>query len=888
MIHYTDLAFRYIKMKKTRSVLTALGVSISVMILYIVLNLGWSYVLNERADIRSLHDYEIVLLTDNGEQIERISSDSRVKDVTLGAYYDYDYESPIVYENAMYINTVNPYRMNNTLSELMTEYGVEGELNDVLAQLYLQGSDGEQMRVIILVYFFISYIFAIFGVGIIRNSIQLTLFEQVKDFGNLRCIGSTKKQMQAVIYIQGAVLELLGIILGTLLGSVGSVVGGELIGWKNTGFHLLPMVFVLLAFLLDLYFAMKENAKLVTGMSPISAIRGEYRVHLGKKKKIVLQEFLKKGISFSKKSDKSNLDEKDQNIIKTDKKSRKTKSGKLKGRKISLFGRLIIRLFGVEGDYAYKNIMRSPGRFFKMVTAMTFGVAAVIILSCGMIALIDYDRKWQDYYGYYPIYVTWYTDIMCEWADTVSRVPFTKLNEEISNLTNLTEAKMVYVDEMLVADEDDLFSHFSDEYYTKGRLIEERRNNKSEFAEGEGVQNNDKEMWVRSNLLYDNAVNVVGYDEGDMARLKEHLVAGTLDVSDEGVVIVADDYMWVHDDRYSIDEYMVYLKHEHLLDYKLGDTISLLDMTQYRKRYHERVDDAEKEFETTADDILEEIEKAENEGDMVKALKLEHKKQKYRDAFYTLQYKTIVEVYDELKTEGLYKTYRIEGILDRNAISRAAAEDPIPMVIVPKERFHDVTGREEDYFSGMMYHFDPFTLKQYEQVDWYNWQGDNEKDGYTVSAYDGYFMSSYPDWEYAKRALKKRIIAAVLISMFLVSMVVINYINNTSSNIYMRRREFAQLRVIGVSKKGLFKLVMMEGIIIAIISCVTGTALGAGISYGIIMFIFRYYKDVEFVFPWIPAILSIIVSVLILGGAAYIPLKKMGNDVAADLATAGE
>ena len=71
MIHYTDLAFRYIKMKKTRSVLTALGVSISVMILYIVLNLGWSYVLNERADIRSLHDYEIVLLTDNGEQIVR-------------------------------------------------------------------------------------------------------------------------------------------------------------------------------------------------------------------------------------------------------------------------------------------------------------------------------------------------------------------------------------------------------------------------------------------------------------------------------------------------------------------------------------------------------------------------------------------------------------------------------------------------------------------------------------------------------------------------------------------------------------------------------------------------------------------------------------------------
>ena len=104
----------------------------------------------------------------------------------------------------------------------------------------------------------------------------------------------------------------------------------------------------------------------------------------------------------------------------------------------------------------------------------------------------------------------------------------------------------------------------------------------------------------------------------------------------------------------------------------------------------------------------------------------------------------------------------------------------------------------------------------------------------------------------------------------------------------MRRKEFAQLRVIGVSKKGLFKMVMLEGVIAAIISCVLGVVLGAGISYGLIMWIFIYFRDVEFVFPWIPALFSIIISVLILCGAVYFPLKKMGNDVAADLATAGE
>ena len=118
MEHYSDLAFRYIKMKKSRSILTVLGVSVSVMLLYIILNLGWSYVLNERAKIRADRDYEIVLLTDSREQIDDIIADKRVKDATVGEYYVYNYYEPQSYPNATYINTTNPYRMDKTLEEL--------------------------------------------------------------------------------------------------------------------------------------------------------------------------------------------------------------------------------------------------------------------------------------------------------------------------------------------------------------------------------------------------------------------------------------------------------------------------------------------------------------------------------------------------------------------------------------------------------------------------------------------------------------------------------------------------------------------------------------------------------------------------------------------------
>ena len=862
MEHYTDLAFRYIKMKKVRSRLTVLGVSVSVMLLYIILNLGWSYILNARADIRSIHDYEIVLFTEDGTQIEQINSDNKVKDISVSDYYKYDYDTPKVYENAMYINTTNPYRMDNILSELTEKYGVDGELNDDLAQLYLQGRDGEQMRVLILVFFLVSYIFAIFGVGIIRNTIQLTLFEQVKDFGNLRCIGSTKKQMQAVIFIQGAVLELAGIILGILLGTVGSMIGGVLAGWSNTGFHFLPVVFVVAAFIFDLYFAMKENAKMVTGMSPVSAIRGEYRIHIKKKRK-----------------KRASDDEEFNGNTSDSKKSKVHRKTIRKGAKGSIVG----KLFGIEGEYAYKNIMRAPGRFFKVVTAMTFGVTAVIILSCGILAAIRYDRKWQDYYGYYPIFVTWYMGITDNWADAASRVPFTRLNNEITDLDSVTEAKRVFVDEMLVADEEDFFSHFSEEYYGKERGMDIR-----EELIRDAAGDKDKEVQARAGLIYYNAVWVSGYDERDMARMKDHLVEGTLDVSDEGLIVVADDYMWTYDDRYSIDDQNSFLKHEHLLDYKIGDTVSLIDMNEFRRRYIDMVADVKKEYDDFLKQQEDEYDKASREDDWAKINELEKQSKPYEDAYYDMRHRAIVEIYDAMKAEGLFKTYKIEGIIDKNVISRANVDGNLPQFIVPETRFHEVTGREKDYFSGMMYHFDPFTLRQYEKVDWVGAQGDIEKDGEVTYAYDGYSMSDYKDWEYVKMGIRNIIIASALISMFLVSMVVLNYINNTASNIYLRRKEFAQLRVIGVSKKGVYKMVMLESIIAAIISCVLGVAFGSGISYAIIMFIFRYYKDIEFTFPWIPAILSVFFSVLILCGAVYFPLKRLPNDVAAELSTAGE
>ena len=88
-------------------------------------------------------------------------------------------------------------------------------------------------------------------------------------------------------------------------------------------------------------------------MTPVSAIRGEYRI----------------------------------------------RKEKLKVRMKSIFG----KLFGVEGDYAYKSIMRNPGRFHKTVWALGIGIAAFIAISGIGSSLNKIIRDEQERYKYYHV-----------------------------------------------------------------------------------------------------------------------------------------------------------------------------------------------------------------------------------------------------------------------------------------------------------------------------------------------------------------------------------------------------------------------------------------------------------------------------------------------------
>ena len=806
MKDYKGLAVRYLKMNKKRSIVTITAVTIAVTVLYMILNLGWCYLLQQREELREQLDYEIVFFTENQSQIEQIMEDERVKSASVGSYFYYDYYEPVTYDNALYINTTNPYQMGSIKTELENKYGVQGTLNWALAATYMQGEEGDFFFVVIIFVLLISFIFAIFGVGVVRNSIQLFTLEQIKDYGNLRCIGASGKELKKIIYLEGSLLELSGNVIGIFTGWLGSRIAGYFLQWE-TGFHLVPVVPILVAFLGDLYFAMQDNAKVVIKLSPVSAIRGEYRI----------------------------------------------KKEKIKLRKNSIFG----KLFGIEGDYAYKSIMRNPGRFMKTVGAMGLGMAAFVGLMGAIHTVNSKLEKLQDYSGYFQVALENPLEADGTIDDVQSCLPTTDMLQVISDMDNVTVAKQVYSSCALVADLDEYYGHYTEQYLSQTTYGSEIS---CMYEEGRAEM---EKSFLASLYCY-------GYDEEDYARYQEVLVDGTLDISENGLVLVKGASVYPLELSEKLIPELVEVEYT---DYKVGDTIEILDMERYRTLIAKGKKELDAEYEKERQRILSL--KTNSREDEELDSEIEKLVKELMNKTFEKENALIKETREQLIREGACKTYTIEGIVSKD-INRATKQQAT--VILPLENYYEFTGTTKSDVTGMQYHFDKFSYTEfsstvgYEILDWVE----------MVS--EGF---SYMEIMQILEMVQKYIIFILLAIVFFMMMITFNIVNTTASNIHMRKKEFAQLRVLGVSKKHLMKMVMLEGVIQTIAANLIGIILGvlcAKVWLGEVIEII----GLDYEFPFWQTILGIVLSCLILCGSVYMPLKELKTDMASDLAMGGD
>lgn len=796
--------------------ITIIGVMITVIVLYAGLNIFYSYMLQQQKDVRKEADYEIVFLTDDQETLSQIASDDRVTQAYTGKYAVSEWETvngtdgkyvEKVYDNALYVNTGHPYRMAKIMNEMIEDYGVDAELNWNLSTWYLQDME-EGFDVILIVVLLIAYIFAIFAVGVIRNTIQMFTLEQVKDYGILRCIGATKGQLSGIIYRMGAMLEIAGLLAGIVMGGIVSMILGFIFK-ISAGFHIIPMIPILITYLGDMYFVMRENAKLVTKMTPVSAVRGEYRI----------------------------------------------KKEKLRRRGGGLMG----KIFGIEGSYARKSVLRNKGRFIKTVTAMVFSISAIVLICSCWGQLRKYWKSTDEKFGDYQINLTSYSSATTSLEEAQSTLPSVEVFRELSRNNSVEESKKVYGCKADLVDTDSYTGKITDEFRTKvtmghyyGVYMDK--------LNGTGEASDDKDPEVTRSVAETmvNSTDVIGCDDSDLNHLTKYLTAGTTELSENGILVVAGgsfnswDLMELED-----TEDTLYDKSYHFDTYhfELGDTVQLVDFALYQKECLKAKEKIDQEFEKTQKEAGTTGDNDRDGGTVKNAEDRTSVRQEY------VEYKKIK---DRLIAEGHYKTYKVEGILDLGA--QVFGESSDRQIYMRRDDYFDLTGYGENDIAGMKYKVNLDSVSASSVTDMLSYIGDSL---YGESMQLCVYLKSFV--RYA--------IAAVLFIFVLSS---VNIVNTTAGNLHLRRKEFAQLRVIGMSRKRLLKTVMLEGVMTTVVANVLGFIIGIGLSYGVFMYLNMVIEAGKSIAWWAFGV-GLVASGLIICGSIWLGIRDLPVAMVEDL-----
>lgn len=188
----------------------------------------------------------------------------------------------------------------------------------------------------------VCIIIVITSVFCIKNSFDISIAEKIKQYGMLRSIGATKKQIKRNVYYEVTILGLIGIPLGILLGLIASYIliivsNIFLKDMLNTGLKLvlsiswISVVVAIILGIITIYLSALRSARKASIVSPINSIRNSADI--------------------------------------------KIKSKKIKSPKI------INKLFGIGGEISYKNFKRNKKKYRTTVISVVVSVAIFIGLS---------------------------------------------------------------------------------------------------------------------------------------------------------------------------------------------------------------------------------------------------------------------------------------------------------------------------------------------------------------------------------------------------------------------------------------------------------------------------------------------------------------------------
>ena len=224
--------------------------------------------------------------------------------------------------------------------ELAKELNYNGDINynSTLLALYGESTYGNVMTTIVSMMIIMLSLVSIGCIIVIYNSFAISVMERKKEFGLLSSIGATKRQLSHTMFFEAVVVGVIGIILGILgayigIGCVILIINNlisDMLEYKlhlvtNPLFIIIPVIFMIIVIGVSAFIPSRRASR----VSPIEAIRQNDDIKINKKK------------------------------IRTSK--------------------LALKLFGIEGEIALKNIKRNKKKY--RVTIVSLFISIVLFIS---------------------------------------------------------------------------------------------------------------------------------------------------------------------------------------------------------------------------------------------------------------------------------------------------------------------------------------------------------------------------------------------------------------------------------------------------------------------------------------------------------------------------
>lgn len=525
-------------------------------------------------------------------------------------------------------------------------------------------------------------------IAVIYNAFQISVVERVKQFGLLRAVGATPKQIREIILREATYLALIGIPIGLGFGMIAlygidlafKLIGGGEMVFISATVSIDVVIISIMVGLFSIYTSALLPAVFAGGISPLVAISSRNSI---------------------------------------------TKE-RIKKRKSLISG----KLFGFEGALASKNIRRNRKRYRTTVFSIVISVTLFIAFKSFMDMSLNVYSEDNESQNIHFSVVTVGNDYI-----GTNRIEKDIIGG-ISKLPQIEIAYKVYT------------AAFFDSAVNKSSEIEEIKDIGGFYKE---INYNGQDKTLLDSSL-------VIYDEDSLEAAKNYIKEGSIDFQDlneqNGVIIIGKNRIFNPNSGNSY--------YGPIADLKVGDEI-LLQMDESR--------------------FNEERQKLEFGKDKVNKVK-------------------------------------VLAVLDGNPFNFSGSEVGLKM-ITTEEVAKALTSKENKPVGLNLKIKDP-KLEDATKADIEN---------IISKAGDLKVINMIEENRQGKSVI---LMVKILLYGFVIVVSLIgsvNIINTLTTNIILRRREFAALKCIGLTQKGLRKMITLEGMLYGIMGSIYGSVVGCLLSY---------------------------------------------------------